>query len=209
MRAVPFLLAVAALAGCNTIRQSTSMFPNPSNDWRRVATGDDEGRLRDWRSAFVSAIAAARKSGHGSEIDREGVLLQPDAAQAGGPIANGLYRCRMIRVGGKVPGDRDFALSDRLTCRVSADGRLQALVMLGGVQREMGLIFPNDGVRQVFLGTLMLPGESRAMQYGADDDRDIAGYVERIGPARWRLVQPDPHFDSMLDVVELVPVQAR
>ena len=35
--------------------------------------------------------------------------------------------------------------------------------------------------------------------------RDVAGYVERIGPSRWRLVMPQPHFESKVDVMELVP----
>ena len=78
--------------------------------------------------------------------------------------------------------------------------------MVGGTQRIMGLMLPGDPIRQVFLGTLMLPAESRAMQYGADEKRDITGYVERIGPARWRLVMPAPHFGSLLDVVELQPM---
>jgi hypothetical protein len=43
------------------------------------------------------------------------------------------------------------------------------------------------------------------MQYGADPERDLAGYVERIGPNRWRLILPYPRFESMIDVLELVP----
>ena len=45
----------------------------------------------------------------------------------------------------------------------------------------------------------------RALQYGQDQQRDVAAYVERIGPNRWRLVMPAPHFESQLDVMELVP----
>ena len=56
-----------------------------------------------------------------------------------------------------------------------------------------------------FLGTLVLGDETRALQYGQDETRDVAGYVERIGPARWRLVMPKPHFESTIDVMELVP----
>ena len=33
----------------------------------------------------------------------------------------------------------------------------------------------------------------------------MAGLVERIGDNRWRLVFPYPHFESTLDVLELVP----
>ena len=60
-------------------------------------------------------------------------------------------------------------------------------------------------VRQVFLGTLVLGDEQRAMQYGRDPDRDVAGFVEKIGPNRWRLVMPYPAFESLTDVLELVP----
>jgi hypothetical protein len=57
----------------------------------------------------------------------------------------------------------------------------------------------------VLLGSLVLGDEERAMQYGQDEMRDVAGFVERIGPNRWRLVMPEPHFESRLDVMELVP----
>ena len=60
-------------------------------------------------------------------------------------------------------------------------------------------------MRLVFLGTLALGDETRAMQYGQDETRDVAGYLERIGPQRWRLVMPYPHFESLTDVMELVP----
>jgi hypothetical protein len=33
----------------------------------------------------------------------------------------------------------------------------------------------------------------------------MAGALERIGPYRWRLILPKPHFESMMDVIELVP----
>jgi hypothetical protein len=73
----------------------------------------------------------------------------------------------------------------------------------------VGLIFPGDPVRQVFLGTLVLGDETRALQYGQDELRDVAGYVERIGPNRWRLIMPAPHFESQFDVMELTPSPAQ
>ena len=66
----------------------------------------------------------------------------------------------------------------------------------------MGVIFPDGEMRQVFLGTLVLGDEKRAMQYGRDPDRDIAAFVEKVGPGRWRMVLPRPAFESMLDVIE-------
>ena len=43
------------------------------------------------------------------------------------------------------------------------------------------------------------------MQYGRDPDRDIAGWVERIGEGRWRLIVPEPRFESKMDIYELTP----
>ena len=68
------------------------------------------------------------------------------------------------------------------------------------------MVLPGDALRQTFLGTLVLGDETGALHYGRDRERDIAGFVERIGPARWRLLMPRPHFESQMDVMELVPV---
>jgi hypothetical protein len=57
----------------------------------------------------------------------------------------------------------------------------------------------------VFLGTLVLGDESLPVSYGSDRMRDMAGLVERIGDNRWRLVLPAPAYESLLDVIELVP----
>jgi hypothetical protein len=176
-----------------------------TTDWRAAATGHDRQRLRDWRATFVSALAQARGSGHAAAIDAEGVLLRPDAALGGGPIPNGSYRCRVIKLGALSPGMLDYVAYPAFTCRVGNEGHLQGFAKLTGSQRPVGLIFPGDALRQVFLGTLVLGDEARAMQYGNDPDRDLAAFVERIGPNRWRMVLPRPAFESTLDVIELVP----
>ena len=153
----------------------------------------------------LTRSAAARRAGHGDEIDREGALLQPDAALGGGPIPNGLYRCRVIKVGAKADGLLNYVSYPAFSCRVSADGGLQSFAKLTGSQRHVGVIFPGDMMRQVFLGTIALGDEQGALQYGQDETRNVAGYIERIGPNRWRLILPRPHFESQLDVMELVP----
>jgi hypothetical protein len=205
MRLIAALLLPLACAGCNVLLQPSGMISEWTSAWRRVATEEDKGRLRDWRTTFTNALDAARKAGHGAEIDREGALLDPDAALGGTPLPNGMYRCRVIKLGAKVAGNLDFVAYPGFTCRVRPDHQLQRLGKLSGSQRYVGIIFPNDAVREVFLGTLVLGDERRALQYGQDDMRDIAGYVERIGPTRWRLIMPKPHFESQMDVMELVP----
>ncbi len=198
------LTLMVACSGCSMFRPSTEVVQTPATDWHSVATDDDRARLRDWRDAFVSGLAAARSSGHGDEIASEGRLLDPDAA-IGGAIPDGLYRCRVIKLGAQSADMLDYVAYPAFTCRVAQHGKLQSFAKLTGSQRQVGLVFPNDQLREVFLGTLMLPDERRAMQYGVDPDRDVAGFLERIGPERWRLVMPKPHFESTVDVMELVP----
>jgi hypothetical protein len=132
-------------------------------------------------------------------------LLEPDAALGSAPIPNGLYKCRVIKVGAKSKGLLDYIAYPAFDCRISQQNQLQSFTKLTGSQRHVGLIFPDSAVRQVFLGTLVLGDESQALQYGRDADRDLAGWVERVGERRWRLLLPYPAFESTLDIVELVP----
>ena len=205
MRFLLIAAVVAVLPGCAEFRTSPGVIAQPSRDWRAVATESDRERLRDWWNAFVDALRAARSGGNGADVDREGVLLNPDAALGGGPIPNGDYRCRVIKVGAKQPGLLNFVSYPAFKCRVQQGADLQDFVKVTGSQRQVGKLFPGDMLRQVFLGTLVLGDEPRAMRYGRDTQRDVAGFVERIGPNRWRLIMPRPHFESQMDVMELVP----
>lgn len=204
MRCFPLLLA-ALLAGCTIIEQPSGLIPRYTTAYKQVISDKDRERLRDWRKSFEGGIAAAQRSGHAAEIAREGALLDPDAAIAGPAIPNGMYRCRVIKLGAKDTGNLDYVSYPSSICRVKPEHALQRLGKLSGPQRYVGLIFPGDAIRNVFLGTLVFADERRALQYGQDEQRDVAGYVERIGPNRWRLLMPAPHFESQLDVMELVP----
>ena len=192
-------------AACNLVEQPARMLPQAATDWRRVASIADRERLRDWRTTFVEAVAAARRAGNGADVDREGALLEPDAAIASNAIPNGDYSCRVIKVGARSEGLLNYIAYPAFTCRIAANNGLQKFTKLSGSQRQVGILFPSDKIRQVFLGTLALGDERGALQYGVDETRNVAGFVERIGPQRWRLVMPRPHFESQLDVMELIP----
>ena len=202
-------IALLSLSACATMERQFDregqLVDSPARDWRMVATANDRVRLRDWRSAFVGAVRAARSAGDGASIDREGALLHPDTALPGPAIPNGDYRCRTIKVGAKSAGMLNFVAYPQFTCRIRPERGVQGLAKLSGSQRPVGLVYPADALRLVFLGTLMLGDETRALQYGGDPDRDMAGYVERIGPRRWRLILPRPRYESQIDVIELVP----
>jgi hypothetical protein len=192
-----------ATAGCSMMKPSTAVV-QPANDWRSVATETDKVRLRNWRSAFSEALAAARTAGHADEIAKQGALLEPDSV-IGGAIPDGMYRCRVFKLGAKTRGLLDYVAYPWFACRVQQQGNVQKFAKMSGSQRQVGVIFPYDQLHGVFLGTLALGTEERAMPYGTDPQRDIIGFVDRIGPQRWRLVMPRPAFESQLDVMELVP----
>jgi len=206
IRAALLLVVGLFLPACSALPPTGTVIPSATRDWRAIATEDDRARLRDWRDAFVAGLKAARATGHATEIAREGALLEPDSSLGGGAIPNGSYHCRVIKLGAKSAGMPDYVAYPAVACRIRQERDLQGFAKLAGSQRHVGLIFPGDAMRQVFLGTLVLGDERRAMQYGRDQERDVAGFVERIGPNRWRMLLPRPHFESQIDVLELVPI---
>jgi len=207
MRAGLLAAALIACSSCTVIEQPAGLIPRWTAAWKDVVTKSDRDRLADWRASFTAALDAARKGGHGADIDREGALLDPDAAAGTSAIPNGLYKCRIIKLGAKTDENLAYVSYPAFYCRVRVERDLQRFNKFGGSQRYVGLIFPGDPLRNVYLGTLAFADEERVLQYGQDDQRDVAGYVERIGPHRWRLIMPYPHFESHVDVMELTPAQ--
>src|SRR3546814_3040167 len=90
-------------------------------------------------------------------------------------------------------------------CHVEAEEGRLGIVKQTGSQRPSGRIWPERDDRQIFLGAMELGDEKEPPAYGDDPDRDLAGYVERVGAFQWRIVIPDPGKESRLDVFELVP----
>ena len=199
------IVAVALLASaCTTSRQAERRAIEAA-DWRSVVAPSDAKRLREWRDHFTRALRQARAAGHGAAIDSAGPLLVPDAAALPGQLPNGDYRCRIVKLGARSPGLLEYIAYPDFQCRVVQDGPVQYFSKLGGSQRPMGRIYRGDRLRSVFLGTLVLGDESRPMRYGSDPDRSLAGWVEQVGPQRWRILLPAPRFESLTDVIELVP----
>jgi hypothetical protein len=221
MRALP-ILAALALSACAAHAKGPEASPPPGSpmSWRSLATPDDRKRLRDWRSAWVEALGKA-KAGHAAEVASEGALLDPDAPALGGVMPPpGDYRCRIVKLGGQNPEVPDYVAYGPFPCRLGpsaatageaaapagpGDSGAVAFAAIGGLQRPVGRFFPDTPRRLMFLGTLQLGDEKGVLRYGHDKERDLAGLLQRIGERRWRLVLPRPHFESTLDLVELVP----
>lgn len=214
-RTIACLCAVSglALAGCASraaepAAARVASFEQTTIDWREIATPSDRERLREWRTAWVEALGKARTAGHSAALTSEGVLLQPDARLAWQDPPPGEYQCRTLKIGGKSAGMLDYVAYPPFTCRIRREDGLMSFAKLSGSQRPLGLLLPFADNRMVFLGTLQLGDERRALQYGRDKERDMAGVIERIGPERWRLVLPYPHFESTIDIVEITPLHS-
>lgn len=175
--------------------------------WRNVATSADRKRIHDWRKAWTEALAQAQAD-HSAEIAREGALVDPDAGLAGAIPPPGNYRCRTIKLGSRGQDMLTYVDYPAFTCRIgpAEGGNSMVFAKIGGSQRPVGRFFPDTARRMIFLGTLQLSDERAVLRYGHDSERDLAGTVERIGQRRWRLTLPFPSFESLLDVIEIVPI---
>jgi hypothetical protein len=152
----------------------------------------------------VAGLSEARASGHAADVDKEGALLDPDAGRWAGRPPSGDYRCRVIKLGSKGHGGLGYVAYPHFACRIDDEGEVASFKKLTGSQRPVGVIL-GDARRLVFLGTLVLGDEQRALDYGRDPDRDMIGAVEAIPGGRWRLILPYPQYESLIDVIELVP----
>lgn len=178
---------------------------NGQPDWHDIITDPDHVRLRDWRKSFVDGLTQARTGGHGAEIDAQGKLLDPDAAMDDAVLPVGLYRCRVIKLGTRDPGRTPYIAYPAHRCQVRPSGSITRLAELDGLQKPSGRLYPDGTSRTVFLGTMILGGEQKPIAYGRDADRDMVGAVQRVGDKQWRMLIPDPAWESKMDVMELVP----
>lgn len=208
------LLPVLALAGgCDTLkgpRPATSVLveePSPGDQWKRVASASDQGRIGRLGLAWQAALSEANER-RSKEVSAEGALLQPLAALPRPHPTPGSYNCRMISLGRKSGKPPAFEKFKPFFCYVLADDAgVLTIVKQTGSQRPAGRLWDDDRPnRLVFLGSLALGDEKEPLAYGEDPERDMAGVFERIAPFRWRLVIPWPRSGAKLEVFELTPV---
>jgi len=200
------LALTLVLAGCAAAKRPLVVAAEGgSPDWHAIATDDDQQRLRGWRDSWISATDAVRAAGAGARLNGDTALFDPDRALDQAVPPPGAYRCRWFKLGSAAKGVAAFTAYAAEPCRVKAVGSAFRFQITAGPQRPHGLIFPDEPTRDVFLGTLELGDERRALEYGRDEQRDMAGYVERVGAERWRLILPQPHFESLFDVIEISP----
>ncbi|MBX9880753.1 MAG: DUF4893 domain-containing protein [Sphingomonas sp.] len=173
--------------------------------WDQLITDADRDRLRSAHNAWVEALARVRPA-NAATLDAEGALFDADRAFEDGALPPaGAYRCRVFKLGANGTAMAEFTTYPAARCAVTGQGDARGFAKLDGEQRPAGTLYAREPARGVFLGALELGMEQRPMDYGTDAKRDLAGFVERVGERRWRVVLPYPRFESILDVIELVP----
>lgn len=171
-------------------------------DWEAVVTTADRERLARADAAWADGLAAASRR-FGTALREEAELLDPAVALPRPDLPPGPYSCRVIKLGGRRAAYATFRPFD---CYVEAEGALLTMVKQTGTKRPAGRLWADGGSRLVFLGALGGTGDAAPPAYGEDPARDLAGYVERVAPFRWRLSVPWPQDGGSLDVYELIPV---
>jgi hypothetical protein len=194
------LLAVATPTAAVRLKKRG---PQPQGAWGKVITIADRERLRDWRKAWLDGLTQARGEGFAAAVAKEGALLDPDAGIDDAAIPDGLYHCRMIKLGRKPGLGAAFKAMPVATCRI----RAQRLKILDGIQRPVGQLWPYDVNKLIFLGATVVGDESASIPYGRDKERDTLGLLDRIGKQRWRLVLPRPAWEALADVIDITPAE--
>ena len=206
------LFLLALLAGCQSakvapVRPDVSLTLVEESGWRKVATGEDIGRIERLAAAWNEALAEARKGRSSRQIEAEGALLKPDAGLPRAAPPPGSYRCRVIKLGALKPGSRAFTAHKPFFCFIGVADDQLSITKQTGTQRPGGYLWDTEQTsRLIFLGSMALGNEDNPLPYGENAARDMAGVFERYDDYRYRLVVPWPRQESKLDVFELIPL---
>ncbi|MGN6516887.1 MAG: DUF4893 domain-containing protein [Rhizomicrobium sp.] len=181
---VAVLLATPALAG-----------------WRDVATQADQKRLSLLDESKARGMQQAEA---GSDMGVIHAVLDP----AGGPAdgIEGMWRCRLIKLGGMTPS----RVYSWFTCRISDRGGHLFFNKVSGSTRTAGYLYPNGGGKYVYLGAEYMRTEpmhaysGSGASYGAQQTPDDEiGLLSGIGHSHARIELPYPVQESAFDVIEL------
>lgn len=204
----PLLLAAAACAP-KPPPELPADEPPPEEEaqpeWRGIARAGDALKIDEIDRVWEEAIARTGERRYRVASRDEGELVDPSAGLPRPAPPPGPYWCRTIKLG--LPNSAGYAAYRAFNCYVEAEGELLTLVKQSGSERPAGRLYPDEVPdRLVFLGGMAIDREGEPPAYGDNPARNVAGVIERVGPFRYRLVIPRPQGESLLDLLELVPL---
>ena len=148
----------------------------PNATWRSVASEEDRGRAADVARRLDRG---ARPGPRRRACKRDRARGRPARARRGARRSRAAAG-RSIAAGRSSSARRkrdllDYVAYPAFRCRIARAGGRLRFTKLTGSQRPVGQIFPDNGRRMIFLGTLMLGDETRALRYGRDRERNLIG----------------------------------
>lgn len=171
-----------------------------------MATGDaadalstaDRERLAAFETVRTETLAAVRDGADPAALATLDALLAPEPRPILGVDLRGDYRCRTLKLGG-APA---LIVYGWFSCRIDEDDLGYRLTKLTGSQRLSGHFIDTAEDRLTYWGALHYAGEAPKL-YGADPERDQAGYLFRIADGHYRLELPLPRLESRFDILEI------
>ena len=165
---------------------------------QKLMTAKDRQRLEQYGSTRQAALQEARSASPADLAILDGLLAKPLLSFSDFDMT-GDWRCRTIKAGGM----SDLTVYGWFKCRVSDDGSGWRLQKLTGSQRTTGRFFDDGDKRLIYLGAGSV-NDDPVPAYGIGPETDQVGYAFRTGPKEWRIEFPAPHYESKLDILELV-----
>jgi hypothetical protein len=202
--AAGLVVAGALLAPLGAKTASVPKVPKQT-PWQALITNVDRNRLKQWRDTWLDGLKQAEAAGFRASIDREGKLLDPDAAMEKPDVPDGAYHCRWIKLGRRIVWGQKTGAPFQIDAPVPCSIKGTRFRAKGGTLRPNGTLWSYDAARLLFLGGISVGDEAATIPYGRDPDRNALGLLERIGDHRWRLVLPHPAWEATIDVIEIVP----
>jgi Domain of unknown function (DUF4893) len=210
MRAALLLAIALSLAACASTKPGvsvTSVDQVTQPGWRGTMSAEDAARLEALPSTWATVRGQAERKSKTLWAAQADLLS--DTALDHPALPPGSYNCRLVSLGQKTARGAAVRVFNPFFCYVRGEGAdALSFTKQTGTDLPGGWLHPDGERRYVFLGAKQRKAGDNSLGYGTEEDRDLAGVIERIAPFRWRLVVPWRNGKPGLEVYELTPVPA-
>lgn len=168
--------------------------------WMAPLKPEDRARIQNLAASREKALGLAA-AGKADELRAATAPLAAEPQPLDAGKLEGFWRCRSFQLGGIFP----LTVNPFFACRIRREGGTLWLEKTTGSVLRRARLDPVDDKRLLMVGAYRAVGD-KPQPYGADDYRDEAGILERIGPDRLRVELPEPraYNSARHEVIELV-----
>ena len=165
----------------------------------------DTTRLAHLEDSRAKGLAANEKDAD-PEVGKALGQIYDRGIVAASAVVPGNYRCRTIKLGSQFEGGRSVAYG-YFACRIAKGASGWTIAKTTGSQNFTGTLTPGgDGLLYKGAGHY---GYEKPRAYGSEPEQDQVGCLYGIAdnPRHYVLELPEPQFESLFNVIELVPAR--